>query len=374
MKIFNLPDLGEGLAEAEIREWFKKEGDIVDVDEPLLSMETAKALVDVPSPYAGRIIKLYGNKNDIIQTHSPLVEFEDTTTSNLKDSKTVVGNLEETEIILDDSNVSIGSSSGVSPSIKVIPSVRILAKKLNVDLSEINPTGSNGQITIDDIKKYSKGGDVSNSNVLSLKGVRLSMSKAMTKSHQEVVSVTISDDADISNLHPDVDLTVYIIKSIAFGCKAEPKLNCWFDGEKMELKLNEKVDLGLAIDTNDGLFVPVIKDIENKSNKDLRSEINKLKVEAKEKTLRLNALSGATITLSNFGVFSGKYATPIVVPPMVSIVGVGKHRKITGVKDDKIVIKRIIPLSISFDHRAITGGEATRFLSAIINFLENCNS
>ena len=157
MKIFYLPDLGEGLAEAEIREWYVKEGDIVKVDQPLLSMETAKAVVDVPSPYDGRIKKLCGANGEMIKTHAPLIEFEGDEIR--KDKGTVVGNLEESETVLDEGDVIIGvaTSQKTAPAIKVMPAVRALAKQLNVDIHQVKGSGRDGQITAEDIKKFAEG-------------------------------------------------------------------------------------------------------------------------------------------------------------------------------------------------------------------------
>lgn len=370
MKIFNLPDLGEGLAEAEIREWFVKVGDDVKVDQPLLSMETAKAVVDVPSPYAGRITKLYGKNGDMIQTHTPLVEFEGETESPRKDKGTVVGNLEESETVLDEGDVIIGIPQKTASTIKAMPAVRALAKQLQVDLSLVIPTGPNGQITADDVKKIAENKPTIHGKVLPLRGVRHFMALAMTQSHQEVVPVTISDDADITDLPADTDFTAYMMQAIVAGLKAEPALNAWFDGKKMERILHDEVNLGLAIDTEEGLFVPVMRNIANKSTKELRTEINRFKSAAKDRSLTPQDFQGATITLSNFGVFAGQYATLIIVPPMVAILGCGRIREVAGVSQGKIEVRRIVPLSLSFDHRAITGGEATRFLAAVMNFLQ----
>lgn len=374
MKIFHLPDLGEGLAEAEIREWFVKEGDEVKIDQPLLSMETAKAVVEVPSPYVGRISKLYGKNGDMIQTHAPLVEFDGDPQIIRKDKGTVVGNLEESEVILDEGDVIIGVPQKTKTSIKALPAVRALAKQLEVDLNAIDATGPNGQITLEDVKKFAEQGTDKLNKTLPLRGVRHFMALAMMQSHQEVVPVTISDMADITDLPADTDFTVYMMQAIAEGVKAEPALNAWFDGKKMERILHNEVNLGLAIDTEEGLFVPVIKKIENKSTLELRKQINDFKLAAKNRTLTPSDLQGATITLSNFGIFSGQYATLIVVPPMVSIIGCGRIREIVGVHQGNIGIRRVVPLSISFDHRAITGGEATRFLAAVIQFLQKNNS
>lgn len=371
MKIFHLPDLGEGLAEAEIREWYVKVDDVVKVDQPLLSMETAKAVVEVPSPYAGRITKLFGENGAMIKTNAPLVEFEGEPESARKDKGTVVGNLEESETILDEGDVIIGvAPQKTTSTVKAMPAVRALAKQLNVDLNVVKASGPQGQITAEDVKKFAESKTEFAGNVETLHGVRHFMALAMTQSHQQIVPVTISDDADITDLPANNDFTICMIQAIIAGAKAEPALNAWFDGKTMTRSIHNDIHLGLAIDTEEGLFVPVLRDVAKKNSRELRTEINTFKQATRDRSLTPQDFQGGTITLSNFGVFSGRYATLIIVPPMVSIIGCGKIREIVAPHNGKMEIRRIVPLSLSFDHRAVTGGEATRFLSVVIKHLE----
>lgn len=377
--IFNLPDLGEGLAEAEIREWYVKEGDTVKVDQPMVSMETAKAVVDVPAPQAGKIVKLYGKAGDIIQTDAPLVEFEqDEASAPQKDKGTVVGSLEESSTVLDAGEMIIGSSrQDTATAVKAMPAVRALAKQLNVDLNTITGTGPRGQITVEDVKKGTRQSgsafqksNKENSTVETLHGVRRAMAMAMTHSHQEIVPVTIVEDADMTDLTVGSDITARVIQAIIAGIKDEPSLNAWYDGKTMERCLHNEIHLGLAVDTQEGLFVPVLKNVAQSSPADLRTKINEYKQSVKTRSVAPSDLQGATITLSNFGMIAGRYATPIIVPPMVAILGCGKMRDVVIAKEGKMAIRRIMPLSLTFDHRAVTGGEATRFLAAVINSLE----
>lgn len=367
MKIFHLPDLGEGLAEAEIREWYVKVGDHVKVDQPLLSMETAKAVVDVPSPYAGKIIKLFGQNGEMIATHSPLIEFEIEGGAPEKDKGSVVGNLEISEGIMEEGDVIIGTPTKNTTAFKAMPAVRAFAKQLNIDLATVTPTGKDGQITAEDVKKMV--GHSLPENAETLHGARLFMAKAMMQSHQEIVSVNITEDADITNLS-NTDITYCVIQAMIAGIQTEPGFNAWFDGKTMSRSLKENINLGLAVDTEEGLFVPVIKDVENKSQAEIRDNINRFKNAAKDRSFSPEDFQHGTITLSNFGIFTGRYASLIIVPPMVAILGCGKIREAVLPINGKIEIRRILPLSLSFDHRALTGGEATRFLGAIIKTLE----
>jgi pyruvate dehydrogenase E2 component (dihydrolipoamide acetyltransferase) len=372
--IFNLPDLGEGLAEAEIHEWYIKEGDTVKLDQPMVSMETAKAVVDVPAPQAGKIVKLHGKPGDIIPTGAPLVEFESDEPVVQKDKGTVVGNLEESTTVMDAGDMIIGSASeATATTVKAMPVVRSLAKQLNVDINLVNGTGPRGQITVEDVKKFANQHSQPKTkmpgNVEALHGVRRAMAMAMTLSHQEVVPVTIIDDADITDL-TGADITARLIQAIVEGAKAEPSLNAWYDGKTMERCLIPEVNLGLAVDTEEGLFVPVIKNADKRSSQELREVINQFKKTVRDRSVAPSDLQGATITLSNFGMITGRYATPIIVPPMVAILGCGKVRETVVARNGNMEIRRMMPLSLTFDHRAVTGGEATRFLGVVMKSLE----
>lgn len=362
MKTFHLPDLGEGLADGEISEWHVKVGDSIKLDEPLVSIETAKAVVDVPSPYTGKVVKLYGAKGDIILTGAPLVDFE---VEEREASQTVAGEIKVgNEILKEQPNFVSKAGTGV----KVLPAVRALAKKLNVDLASVTPSGDGGVITAEDVKRASEA--LSAAGPLEpLRGVRRTMAMVMAQSHAEVVPVTLMDDADITAWVKEKDFTPRIILAMVKACQKERSLNAWFDSHALGRRLLEGIHVGLAMDTADGLFVPVIRDAQNKTASDLRAEIEKYKGEVGQRTVRAQDLQGATIVLSNFGKFAGRYASPIVVPPTVAILGVGALREEVKPYQGAPAIRSILPLSLTFDHRAVTGGEATRFLGTMIESL-----
>lgn len=376
MKIFHLPDLGEGLPDAEIREWYVKEGDEVKVDQPMVAMETAKAVVDVPAPRSGRIVKLHGKAGDVINTGAPLVEFADGEEIIKKEkSATVVGNLETSNTILQESPMGIIPTTAAG-TIKAIPAVRALAKRLNVDLAKIKPTGVGGQITLEDVEKAHKtpsplaGEGWREGEIDPIRGVRRAMALAMAHSHSEVVPITLVDDADIHAWPEKTDITLRVIRALTVGCEAEPSLNAWFDSKAMARKLHKEVHIGIAIDSAEGLFVPVLKNAHIKSDEELRADINRFKDQVKNRTIPQDDLKGATLVLSNVGIFAGRYANPIVIPPMVAILATGRIREEAVAHTGKVEIHKIMPLSLTIDHRAITGGEAARFLAAVITDLQ----
>jgi len=376
MNIFKLPDLGEGLQEAEIVEWHVKEGDEVKVDQALLSVETAKAIVDVPSPHTGRIHKLYVDVGDIPQVGDPLVEFklandDKESVPAPQDQGTVVGEMESGKGVIKEAPTAVGgaaSKSGSGGNIKVTPAVRALASRMKVDLSVVTPSGKAGVITAADVQRVAK--ILEDAGPMEpLRGVRRAMAHIMTQAHAEVADVTICDDADIDSWQNGADTTLRLIRAIAVACKAEPSLNAWYDGHAVGRRLRDKVDLGIAVDTEEGLFVPVLRDIAERAPDDLRNALNQVKEDVKARTIPAEEMRGYTFTLSNFGAFGGRYADPIVVPPTVAILGAGRVRDEVIAVDKQAVVHTMLPLSLTVDHRCVTGGEAARFLATVIKDL-----
>ena len=379
MTIFKLPDLGEGLPDAEIREWYVKEGDEVMFDQPLVSMETAKAVVDVPSPYSGQVVTLYGKPGDIINTGAPLIEFKTKDTeksASPKDSGTVVGVIETSNIILEESPTGVATKVEERSTVRATPAIRALANKLKVDLSQIVGTGARGTITADDVTRVSHPPHPSilPQTTLTigtpLHSARRIMAQQMTKSHMEVVPVTLIEDVNIHHWPEKTDITLRLIHAIITAVKAEPILNAHFYGESLSYKLWDEINIGIAVDTKIGLYVPVVKHAEQKSSEEIRHILNTFKQKAQEQSFSPEDLKNATITLSNFGTIIGRYASPIVVPPTVAIIAIGKARPMVVAEKGIPVVNTIMPVSLTFDHRAATGGEAARFLAAFIADLE----
>jgi 2-oxoisovalerate dehydrogenase E2 component (dihydrolipoyl transacylase) len=346
----------------------------------LVSMETAKAVVDVPAPQSGIIKKLYGKVGDIIKTGDPLVEFaakEAVSTASEPPAASVVGKTEVGNIIIEEAAMGITPTVSSSAAIKAMPAVRALAKQLAVDLATVQGSGAGGQITAEDVKAASQktGGAVSTpmaqtgTTVEPLRGVRRAMANAMAQSHKEIVPVTIVDDADINSWAAGTDITARVIRAIVAACHAEPALNAHFDSEKLERHLYKEINLGMAMDSKDGLFVPVLKNVAASTPAMIRQTIERFKTEVKTRAIPADDLKGNTIQLSNFGTFAGRYATPILVPPIVAILGTGRIRNEVVAVNGAIAIHRILPLSLTIDHRAVTGGEAARFLAAVISDL-----
>ena len=464
-KTFLLPDLGEGLPDATIVEWFVKPGDSILLDAPLVSMETAKAVVEVPSPVSGKVLKLAGDAGDVVVTGKMLAEFEvdaskpqraegqdtghhhgggheaappapapsapptATRTEELReDSGTVVGAMQSSDAVHAEAAVAVGG-------VKAMPAVRAMARKLGVDLARVRPSGADGVATMDDVKRAAADGSaklgaagpvggasaptpVSGRRVgaeapptappaappavsasaapaqartaLSasgkpmrtqppsvsasgqpeqLKGVRRNMARVMADAHSKVVPTTLTDDADIQLWAPGNDMTVRLIRAICVAARAVPALNAWFDGEALSRTLHPHVDIGIAVDTDDGLFVPALRNAHLLDANGVREGVNRLRAQVQDRSLPASELTGYTISLSNFGMFAGRYATPVVVPPCVAIVAAGRARHQMTPVLGGFESHKVIPLSLTFDHRACTGGEAARFLRAMLDDL-----
>ena len=450
-KTFLLPDLGEGLPDATVVEWFVKPGDIIKLDAPLVSMETAKAVVEVPSPVSGKVLKLAGGAGDVVVTGTMLAEFEidpsmpqraegqdtghhhggghaapaspapapsapppATKTEVLReDSGTVVGAMQSSDAVHTEAAVAVGG-------VKAMPAVRAMARKLGVDIARVRATGADGVVTMDDVKRAAADGSAkpgasapapraaaapvaapavapsaaAQRTALSatgkpmrtqppsvsvtgqpeqLKGVRRNMARVMADAHSKVVPTTLADDADVHAWAQGNDVTVRLIRAICVAAKTVPALNAWFDGEKLVRTLHPQVDIGIAVDTDDGLFVPALRNADVLDANGVRQGINRLRAQVEDRSIPASELTGYTISLSNFGMFAGRYATPVVVPPRVAIVAAGRARhQITPVIGG-FESHKISPLSITFDHRACTGGEAARFLRAMLDDLALAN-
>lgn len=363
MRYFKLPDLGEGLQDAEIVEWHIKIGDTVKTDQLLVSVETAKAIVEVPSPQDGVIEKCFAEVGECVHIGEPLVSFE----GESEESTSVVGEITGETQSLDDDDFIIGAAKTETDNgaIKITPALRATAKKLGVDINAL--ASNNSRITEEDVLQATQQ---TPPGYKKLKGPRRAMAQTMAKVHREVVPVTLFEDADLHAWPKGSDITIRLCQAIAHACTVEPAMNAWYHGTSESRQILKHVDIGIAVDTDQGLFVPVMRDVANRSSENLREGLNKLQDCVKKRSIPLEEMQGATITLSNFGSMAGRYATPVVVPPQVTIIGAGKIREEVVAHNGNIEAHPVLPLSLTFDHRSITGGEASRFLAALIQQLE----
>jgi 2-oxoisovalerate dehydrogenase E2 component (dihydrolipoyl transacylase) len=203
-----------------------------------------------------------------------------------------------------------------------------------------------------------------------LKGMRRAMAQRMALAHAQVVPTTVIDEADIDAWSKETDITIRLVQAMAAACKAEPSLNAWYNAEAGERRLLSRVDVGIAVDLEGGLLVPVLRNVGERDSADLRAGLDRMRADAAARSIPPEELRGATLTLSNFGMIGGRFASLVVVPPQVAIIGAGRAQRRVVVHNDQQVVHRMLPLSLTFDHRAVTGGEAARFLAALKSSLE----
>lgn len=417
MKTFHLPDLGEGLPDAEIREWYVTPGDTLVIDQPIAAVETAKSVVEIPAPFAGTVTALHGQPGDTIATGQPLLSadalsdnpaeknsdtaiaaeisaIQDTSINHASatqpDQGTVVGALQTSDQLLDEPAMGLTKISNtepnsptVKPGYKSTPAVRALAKKLNVDLATIQlDDPERSVIRLEDVKAAAKNQpnqtissfaepahESAPKGFQSLSGARRSMAQIMTQLQTEVALATVVDNADIHAWADNQDITLRLIQATVAACAAEPALNAHFHSASNAIKQHAQVNLGLALDTGRALYVPVLQSVNNQAPPTTRTHIERFKQAAQADHFAPEDLKDATIILSNFGRFAGRYATPMVVPPMVAIIAAGRLYDTVVADQGQAIVHKQIPLSISFDHRAVTGGEAARFLAAMLAHL-----
>ncbi len=358
MSTFALPDLGEGLQDAEIVSWHVEVGDHVVADEPLVSVETDKAVVEIPSPRAGRVARLFGKVGERVQVGATLVEFEE---GPHADTGTVMGELPTVSAAAKTAPKPVAKPP-VTPSagvrVEALPAVRALARERGVDLAQIRGTGLGGAITRADIDAAAAKPMIA--GAAPLRGVRRAMAINMARAGAEIVPATLWDEADIDAWwKPGTDVTMRMIRAVVVACRAVPVVNSWFDTGALALRTIPRIDLGIAVDTEDGLIVPVLRGVESKDAATLRQELDALKAAVRARTVPRADLKDPTITLSNFGMLAGRQAALVILPPQVAIVGAGR------------IVRQLLPLSLTFDHRIVTGGEAARFLKAMIDDLQN---
>jgi len=406
---FKFPDIGEGLTEGEIVRWLVKEGDEVKEGQPLVEVETDKALAEIPSPRTGVILKILAKEKEIVKVGQVIVVFGEkgealAAPPPKPKSVGVVGELEEApeeapSVVAKAEPV---KTALVSEHAMATPAVRALAKELGVDINKVQGTGPEGRVLEKDIrqfaeskekpaepekkiakvKKYDLYGYVDR---IPLRGVRRSIAKAMVKSKYTAPHVTAMDEADVTMLwkirekekkaaeKKGIKLTIlpFIVKAVIAGLSEHPYLNASLDDENEEIVLKKYFNIGFATDTPEGLMVPVVKNAKDKSILQLAEELTRLAAKARDRSIDLADLKGGTFTISNYGALGGIYATPIINYPEVAILGVGKIKDTPVVRNGKLVVRKILSLSLSFDHRVVDGGEGARFLNTVIARLED---
>src|SRR5262245_11672536 len=418
---FRFPDVGEGIHEGEIVRWLVHEGEQVRPDQPLVEVETDKAIVEIPAPRAGTILRLAVGAGEKIQVGEVLVVIGEAgeravnaappppqKSSTASASVSVVGSLDIATTELppspEVSRVAQAASSAQPPRLLAIPSVRKLARDLGVDLAQVTPTGPHGRIRREDVLHAAQQRSVAPAPPAApvtpadlerdqhgpveyepLSALRRTIAQAMVTAATTAVPVTTTDEADVTELvalrersteaaaehNVRVTLLPFIMKAVVAALHQHPRLNASLDEAQNRWVLKRYYPLGIATDTVEGLLVPVVKDVDQKNMVTLATDLARLTGLARTRRIPLTDLRGGTFTISNYGAIGGIFATPMLHVPEVAILGAGKLLQKPVVHSGAVVIRTILPLSLTFDHRALDGAEAQRFLNELIAYLAN---
>lgn len=413
--IFNFPDIGEGLEEGTILEWYVIKGQAIKAGDTLVRMETDKVVADIPSSKAGTIVATFGAIGEVIHVGSPLVEIEiegvfgeeavavakapQVNEPEEEDAAGVVGTMELAgkNAFLPASDES-SSKAEVKPFQKVLatPLARAMAKDLNIDINKIVGTGPSGRVSKSDIENYKPTkqpvaghDDIQNSmdafTYEPLSQIRKTIAKNMLNSKLNAAHMTVFEEVEISDLirirekykkiysDKDVKLTFlpFIVKAAVQALKQHRQMNSQIDTDNDRMIYNNRYNIGIAIDTPEGLVVPVIKNADRLSIFEIAQKITELSGKSRERKLTLDEMKDGTFTLTNYGSIGGIFATPVLNYPQAGILGIGRIVKKPIVKDDQLAIGNVLALSLSVDHRIVDGGEASRFINKIMEYLSD---
>ena len=394
------PDVGEGITEGTIVKWLVKVGDEIKADQAVAEIETDKAIVEIPTSKAGKVSKLYGKEGDIIKVGSSLVSLT-LPGEEIPEVKPPEIKPQEVKHVEAKPEIKMPEKPPEVPSrVLATPATRRLARELGVDISRVMGSGPGGRVSDEDIKKFSEVKPEAPHEVLppevlpemklaeeriQIKGIRKTIGERMVKSLFTAPHVVSMDEADVTELvvlrekekktaeEKGVKLTylAFIVKAATVALKQHPYLNASLDAQKNEIVLKHYYNIGIAVDTPEGLMVPVIKNADQKSIMELAKETEKLAEEARTRKIKLSDLKGNTFTITNIGSIGGLFSTPIINPPDVAILGVHRIRDMPVAINGEVKIRKILPLVLSFDHRVLDGAQAARFMNTLIDHLRD---
>jgi pyruvate/2-oxoglutarate dehydrogenase complex dihydrolipoamide acyltransferase (E2) component len=355
---FKLPDLGEGLTEGEIARWLVAEGQEIAEDDPLVEIQTDKATVEIPSPYAGTVLRILVAEGEIAPVGTELV---------------VIGAPGEEVPAGAESGPSdtVSQGAGAAPPpgsgsagarVQATPVVRRIAEELGVDLASVAGSGPGGRITEDDVRAAASGAAAEGRRE-PLRGVRRVIAEHMARAHREVPPVTWVEECDFEAVPLD-RLLGTVVKACAHALAEFPELNARLDGDAIVYL--DRYDIGVAVQTDDGLVVPVVRAANEKSVEELGIEIAELAEQAREGSLAADDLRGSTFTVSSAGKLAGLFQTPIVNHPEVAILSIGRVSPRAVVRDGEVVVRSTGTLAITFDHRVVDGARAAAFGLSVI--------
>jgi pyruvate dehydrogenase E2 component (dihydrolipoamide acetyltransferase) len=415
---FRLPDIGEGVVEGEVVKWLVKTGDTVREDQPMVEVMTDKATVEIPSPKAGVIKEIRALEGKMCAVGAVMVVIEEAESAAKKPEPPTAK--EERQFLTKTPNTNGGGHNILklpTPNVQQVtassgkvlatPATRKLARDLGVDLAAVSATGENGRITKEDVQAHAQGGTTSHAGGpqiatarayapqptaraegderVPFRGVRKKIAENMHRSRQTAAHFTYVEECDMTELVAlrkrakkraeerglKLSFLPFIVKAVCAGLKKFPIVNSTLDEQAQEIVLRKRYHVGVAAASDAGLIVPVLKDADQMSLFDMAAKLDELSEKAKTGKASRDELTGSTFTISSLGTLGGVLATPIINYPEVAILGVHKIKQAPVVRDGQIVIRDVMNLSISLDHRIVDGYEGAQFLQHVIGLLED---
>jgi pyruvate/2-oxoglutarate dehydrogenase complex dihydrolipoamide acyltransferase (E2) component len=360
---FKLPDLGEGLTEAEIAGWLVAEGEHVDEDQPLVEVQTDKTTVEIPSPRAGTVLKILVAEGDVAPVGAVLVVIGEEGEQLLRAVEP-----EERGAAASEPIVAVVPADPTA-AVRATPAVRQLAKELGVRLVGLRGSGPGGRIVEDDVR--AAAGTSAGGRRVPVRGIRRAIVEQVTRAHREVPAVTFVEECDLT----DVDLALLVplaIRASASALGRFPELNARLEGD--EIVLLERVDVGVAVQTDGGLVVPVVRGCERLSVEEIAAEVTRVADGARAGRLSAEEMRDSTFTVTSAGKLGGLFVTPLVNHPEVAILGLHRVAERPVVRDGTVAIRQVGHVSVSFDHRVVDGARAAAFCLDVIGQLQSAGS
>lgn len=416
---FKLPDLGEGIHEAEILKWYVAKGDSLAEDDPLVDVETDKAAVTIPSPKGGLVVELSGEPGDTVVVGQVIVVIDESGQGGQARAEQP-----RAEPVRSEPAPGPPAEAAPPPRPPAAPATRRLARELDVDINRVRPSGPAGRVTPEDVRRAAEGGDELSKPVVEpprvasepptlaaaetssipfyepepmpdferwgpverepIRSIRRKIARKMVTSMVVVPHVIHMDEADVTDLeafrrryreaHPEgtkLNLLAFVARAVVAGLRRWPMFNASLDPDRGEIVYKKYYNLGLAADTPRGLMVPVVKETDRKSVRQIAEEIRALAAAARSGAIELDSLQGGTFTITNIGPLGGIALAPAINYPEVAIMGMGQVQQKPVVRDGEVVVRQMLPLTLSFDHRVADGADAARFVSFVVRLLSD---
>ncbi len=359
---FRLPDLGEGLTEGEVARWLVSEGQEIREDDPLVEIQTDKATVDIPSPYEGTVLRILVAEGEVVPVGTELVLIGEPGETVATPAAT-----EPSDTVSRGGSAATPETASDRPArVQATPVVRRIAQELDVDLASVAGTGPGGRVTEDDVRAVASAG--TEGRRMPLRGVRRVIAEHMARAHREVPPVTWVEECDFEGIPLD-RLLPLVVKACAETLVEFPELNARLDGDAIVYL--DRLDIGIAVQTDEGLVVPVVRDAGAKATDELAAEISELAERARGGSLAAEELRDSTFTVTSAGKLAGLFQTPIVNYPEVAILSIGRVAPRAAVRDGAVVVRNTGTIAITFDHRVVDGARAAAFGLAVIRWIED---